>query len=254
METQQATKGSRTTTRTANGGEQELRARLHRYCLSLTQSGADAEDLTQETLLRAERRRQQRGDHANPEALLLRMAKNLWIDGLRRTVIYRQILVEQAQQQERQLAASVDASTERMAAAFHVLLHDLSPQQRVVLLMREVYGYSAAECATYMETTEGAVKSLLHRARQALLRVRADGAEELEQAIGQLEPEETARTDELVQAYVTGDIERVLRLAGEASTSDARVHAVAGFRMSGSMNAGDQPSMGWQSVQMHLAS
>ncbi|GBF78253.1 hypothetical protein PA598K_06871 [Paenibacillus sp. 598K] len=253
METRQATPGSRTTSQTISCGE-ELRARLHRYCLSLTQSGADAEDLMQETLLRAERRRQLRGDHANPEALLLRMAKNLWIDGLRRSVVYRQILAEQAQQQERQLEAPVEASTERMAAAFHALLRELSPQQRVVLLMREVFGYSAAECATYMETTEGAVKSLLYRARQALLRVRTDGAAELEHAIGQLEPEQTMRIDELVQAYVTGDIERVLRLAGEAPASYEAVDAVASFRMSGGMQGAGQPTMGWQGVQMWLAS
>jgi RNA polymerase sigma-70 factor, ECF subfamily len=62
-----------------------LRPGLHRYCRSLTGSVWDAEDLVQDTLLRAFAKLGEiRQEIASPKAYLLRIASNLWIDRVRR--------------------------------------------------------------------------------------------------------------------------------------------------------------------------
>src|SRR6266404_8240376 len=62
------------------------RPELHRYCRALTGSVWDAEDLVQDTLLRAFAKLGEvslRID--NPKAYLFRIASNLWVDHFRRT-------------------------------------------------------------------------------------------------------------------------------------------------------------------------
>src|SRR5215468_2234476 len=82
-----------------------LRPELHRYCRALTGSVWDAEDLVQDTLLRAFAKL---GEFANPidnpKAYLFRIASNLWVDRFRRT----QLTVDERRRSE----AAPDQTTE----------------------------------------------------------------------------------------------------------------------------------------------
>lgn len=61
-----------------------LRLDLYRYCRHLCRSPWDAEDLAQDTLMRAFVTLGQMGhEPPNPRAWLFRVASNLWIDGIR---------------------------------------------------------------------------------------------------------------------------------------------------------------------------
>ena len=64
---------------------QPLRPQLHAYCRRLTRDLWDAEDLVQESLLKAfGMLGRVESPIRNPRAYLLRIATNLWIDTLRR--------------------------------------------------------------------------------------------------------------------------------------------------------------------------
>lgn len=149
---------------------QSLRAALNRYCLTLTRSGHEAEDLAQDTWTKV----LSYGKFSaspNPEALLLRIAKNTWIDAVRRKASLTRAMGRELNPIE---AAAVQSSLSEIETAFQALIKHLSPLQRMTFLLRDVLGYSANETAVQLGTTEGAVKAALYRARQALEAVRKE--------------------------------------------------------------------------------
>jgi RNA polymerase sigma factor (sigma-70 family) len=157
-----------TTVGAGDQGLERLQTVLKRYCLSLTESHWDAEDLAQDTWLKAISHLNGLR-HSNLEALMIRIAKNTWIDQLRRKKLVTRTLV--AGQLK---AAMLDQGSFEIESALHVVVKHLPPLQRVVFLLRDVFGYSIAETADRLKTSEGAVKSALHRARHSLDAVKED--------------------------------------------------------------------------------
>lgn len=145
----------------------ELRFVLYRYCLSLTQSTWDAEDLVQETCLRALPVMNGKVEHPNPAAYLLRVAKNISVDNLRRQQLARRTL-----ERNEAVLTQLYGDSHEMEYAVKLLLAHLSPLQRTVFLLKELFGYKGAEVAAKLSTSEGAVKAALHRARLALARLK----------------------------------------------------------------------------------
>ncbi|MEK3916384.1 RNA polymerase sigma factor [Paenibacillus sp. FSL H7-0331] len=183
----------------------KLQMTVKRYCLSITGSSWDAEDLAQDTWLKATRVLQVTG-HANPEAYMLRIAKNTWIDRLRRNSSLSLIL----QQEQRQTIMPDHGVAMELETAFLALIKHMSALQRTVFLLRDVLGYSIIEAAQLLQTTEGAIKAALHRARQSLKAVRSD----LEQDVLVLPDEESSKAllQMLVAAYQMGDIAVLVEL------------------------------------------
>ncbi|MFC5650903.1 RNA polymerase sigma factor [Paenibacillus solisilvae] len=142
---------------------------LNRYCLAITGSKWDAEDLVQETCLRALPVLTGLQKHANPTALLLRTAKNLSIDHSRRKKSQADGLdkCELLQKHEHE-----DSSG--MEQVLSLLVQYLSPLQCSIFLLRELYGYRASEVAAALRSTEGAVKAALFRARTAMSQIKRD--------------------------------------------------------------------------------
>ncbi|WP_342565437.1 RNA polymerase sigma factor [Paenibacillus sp. FSL R7-0345] len=156
----------------ANEGLQLLNTALNRYCLALTRSVQEAEDLVQDTWAKA---LHYSGWSASPnrQALLLRIAKNTWVDSLRRKSALRRAM-ERGLQPADAAADKEPHSLTELETAFHALIKALPPLQLTVFLMRDVLGYPAQDTADLLDTTEGAVKAALYRARQALGAVRKE--------------------------------------------------------------------------------
>jgi RNA polymerase sigma factor (sigma-70 family) len=144
---------------------QELQSRLLRYCLTITESVWEAEDLVQETCLKAIGLLNGSSVHANPIAYLLRIAKNTRVDQIRKD---KSFLLKISQMQPEAQYAHEETSSFEIEAAFQVVMQRLSPMQRSVFLLRDVFGFTNTEAAKFLKTTEGAVKVALHRARCAL--------------------------------------------------------------------------------------
>lgn len=211
-------------TTAADQGLAELNAALHRYCLSLTNSSWDSDDLVQDTWIKALEHLQQRS-HANPEALLLRIAKNTWIDRVRRDQTYRRILDEKLEHVLPKEEASNEDGKLNIEFAFQWLLEHLSPLQRTVLLLREVYEYSISETANMLQTTDGAVKAALHRAQKVLQSLNPE-----EEELGLVMPEEAEMTlnlQALAEAYQSGDVEAVVRLIQWNSSGASAIGSMA---------------------------
>ena len=154
-------------TETAQAREriERLQAALGRYCMSLTESRWEAEDLAQEAWLKALGSEPALA-HANPEAYLLRIARNAWIDRARSQASRRRML--QAVRGTAEPHALPDESRIGTELALQALLATLSPLQLAVFLLRDACGYSTAETALRLGLTVGAIKAALHRARAAL--------------------------------------------------------------------------------------
>jgi len=145
-----------------------LRPDLHRYCLRLSGNLWSAEDLVQDTLLRAYAaigRGDLHGETSrmrNPRAYLFRTASNLWIDQRRRARLEAAAEVEAPAPPARiETPMSV-----RQAGA--KLFASAAPQERAVLVLKEVFDLTMREIAEILDTTEGAVKSALHRGRDRM--------------------------------------------------------------------------------------
>lgn len=184
----------------------QLQAVVYRYCLYLTKSNWDAEDLAQETWLKGLQTLKGR-DHHNTEALMLRIAKNTWIDQSRRKNVYNRLQMKM----EKLITTTQDDATFEVEAVFQSLVKHLPPLQRTVFLLREVLGYSIEETAAILTTTEGAVKAALHRARRSLETVKLE-LEETTLFIPE-EEGEMAYYRALAAAYQLGDITALVELA-----------------------------------------
>jgi len=145
-----------------------LRPDLYGYCRRLAGNVWDAEDLVQDTLLRAFGRwgASYGGEVHNPRAYLLRAATNAWIDAVRRREAEARALRESADPAADPAARPELATELRSAGA--LLLQRLSPQESAAVVLKEMFDMPLEEIAGLLATTPGAVKSALHRGRGRL--------------------------------------------------------------------------------------
>lgn len=205
---------------------EELQASLYRYCLALTRSEWEAQDLTQTAWTKA-LSRPKKLEHANPEALLLRTAKNAWIDGCRRKAAYQELLDGMLRSELTQR----DGDRFDLEHMLDAIMKRLSPLQRTVFVLREAFGYSNAETAGGLGTTEGAVKAALHRARQSMGDVRKD----LEQADRVTPSMPAVSKEELRQAaeaFRDGRVQELVPLLYEGYYWQPAIYAVGSFQTS----------------------
>lgn len=150
---------------------------LLRVARSVTRNGHDAEDLVQDTLLRAYRSID-RFDGRHPRAWLLTILRNAEINRHRRR---RPSLLTEAQLQLQDPSADGGASAEShfvdgtFDAAVDAAVAALSPEFREAVELVDVGGLSYAQAAEVAGVPAGTVMSRLHRART---RVRAHLAEQ----------------------------------------------------------------------------
>jgi len=99
---------------------------------------------------------------------------------------------------------------ETVGLAFVTALQHLPPRQRAVLVLRDALGFSSAEVASMLDTTEAAVKGALQRARATLDEHVSAG--ELEGAPAAGSRHERELVGRFAAAYERGDVDAVVSL------------------------------------------
>jgi len=225
---------------------EEHRRLLWSLCYRMTGVAADADELVQETFLRAQEARPSRAEPLRP--WLVKVAVNLARDALRRR--------RRREYVGPWLPSPVDLSGEEVSEkvgtpgggagpmtdsperrlelrdtgsyAFLLAAEALTPTQRAVLLLREVMEYSGKEAGEALGISEGAVKVAHHRARRALEGLDPDA----------LRPDRAAkeRAREVLEKFFTaavmGDADgmRALLAPDAVSLSDGGGHYYAALR------------------------
>ncbi|HET9533275.1 MAG TPA: sigma-70 family RNA polymerase sigma factor [Blastocatellia bacterium] len=150
-------------------------------CYRMTGNAADAEDIVQEVFVKA--MGSPRLDSGRPlRSWLVRVAMNLSRDHLRKRRregytgpwLPSPLPTDEHPEFQDAAAASNDSPVARydmiesVSLAFMLALEALTPTQRAVLLLRDVFDYTTPEAAELLGVTENTVRVTLHRARRLM--------------------------------------------------------------------------------------
>jgi len=169
------------------------RRELRAHCYRMSGSLSDAEDMLQESIIRAWKGLGRFEGRASLRTWLYKVATSACLDGLdRKAARVMPMELGPAVQGDEAIGpprpdlpwlepcpedfyvdvpVSPEArygARESVALAFLVALQVLPPKQRAILLLHDVLGQQATECAELLETSVAAVNSALQRARATL--------------------------------------------------------------------------------------
>jgi RNA polymerase sigma-70 factor (ECF subfamily) len=134
-------------------------------------SVAEAEDVVQEALLRLHRALEEGQRIESPRAYVATIATRLAIDELRSARVRRETYVGEWLPEPLLTDPADDPArhaemADSLSMAFLVLLESLSPEQRAVLLLHDVFEYGYGEIAGIVDKSEANVRQLAVRARR----------------------------------------------------------------------------------------
>jgi RNA polymerase sigma-70 factor (ECF subfamily) len=143
--------------------------RIYSYLHVTVGNRHDAEDLTTQTFLRMlESLGRFRWQSAPFSAWLFRIAHNLAMDHFRAARRWEPEAEVPEPEPDEATSAEAAALESIGRRSMLELIEDLSPEQQQVLTLKFVFNFSNGETATILGKTEGAVKSLQHRALVSL--------------------------------------------------------------------------------------
>ena len=202
------------------------------HCYRMSGSLDDAEDLVQETFLRAWGRLKSYERQGSFRNWLYVIATRLWLDEVRKR--NKRILLpldgdpanpDSPPQPPASPASWLDPlpeswltsnapspefireRRETISFAFMVALQKLNARQRVVLILREVFNWSAEEVAEVLGLTVDSVNNLLYRARK-----------NLEPSQYEETPAPKQNLDQFVNAWESGDVHSLIQLLHQKAT------------------------------------
>jgi RNA polymerase sigma-70 factor (ECF subfamily) len=227
--------------RAFSGSTEPFRRELLAHCYRMVGSIDDAEDLVQETYLRAWRSFDSFEGRSSLRTWLYRIASNACLTAVERRarrplpsglgspdedasvplgasesdVLWLQPIPDELVRPEGGGdPAAIAVSRESLRLALIASFQYLPPRQRAALLLRDVLAFPAADVAEILGTTTSAVKSALQRARARL--------EEVTPAADRIaeppEPEARALLDQYIRAFETSDAAALKQLLRRDAT------------------------------------
>jgi RNA polymerase sigma-70 factor (ECF subfamily) len=147
---------------------------LYRYAMTLTRNGAEAEDLVQETYLRALRSFDQFPPDSNLKSWLFTILRNVWLNQVRHShsktrVEINEPVVDTGEFEDKSSKDPFGSHLiESKQAAVRKGIDNLPVAYREVILLRDFEGLSYGAIAQVLECPAGTVMSRLSRARETL--------------------------------------------------------------------------------------
>jgi RNA polymerase sigma-70 factor (ECF subfamily) len=212
---------------------QRYRRELLAHCYRMTGSLHDAEDLVQDTYLRAWKAYDKFEGKSSVRTWLHRIATNTCLTALEgrqrrplptglggpasepsdelhvRTEVPWLEPLPDAPGEDPADPSVIVGSRESVRLAFVAALQHLGPRQRAVLVLRDVLQWKAAEVAEALETTTAAVNSLLQRARAQLDEV---GPSQDDKIAPPDDPAARDLLDRYIAAFEAYDIDKLVQL------------------------------------------
>jgi RNA polymerase sigma-70 factor (ECF subfamily) len=209
-----------------------FRQELLAHCYRMTGSFQDAEDLVQETYVRAWRSYDDFEGRSSLRVWLYRIATNVCLTALEHhsrrllpsglgapnhdpdhhplSVLEKGTWLQPLPGSPGDAAdpAAIVASRDSVRLAFIAALQHLPTKQRVALILRDVLAWRAIEVAELLGTTSAAVDSLLHRARTQLQRVSSTEEEQTNLS----EPGLRALLEQYIAAFENADVNALVRV------------------------------------------
>jgi RNA polymerase sigma-70 factor, ECF subfamily len=253
------------------------RSELHAHCYRMLGSVQDAEDALQEALVRAWRGLPKFEGRSSLRSWLYRIATNTSLDAIERRPkrvlpidygppadphggvgepVVESVWIEPYPDETLGIEdgyASPDARYEQREAvelAFIAALQLLPANQRAVLILREVLGFSAQETAETLDTTVASVNSALQRARATIeKRLPKQSQQETLKSVGD------ERIRELVEQYAdaweSNDVDTVIAMLSEDAsfTMPPQSRWFQGEKIRGFLEGYSMlPDWGWRAV------
>jgi len=144
--------------------------RLYRFILRMVNSHDEALELTQDTFIKAWQALPEWRPDAEFRTWLFRIGSNAAMDCLRRRKTVQFVALEEDfDAPDGDAGPEARLQTKQELIALQRALGRLPPDQREIVLLREVEDMSYAEIGAVLDINEGTVKSRLARAREALI-------------------------------------------------------------------------------------
>jgi RNA polymerase sigma factor (sigma-70 family) len=187
----------------------------------LTNNEWDAEDLMQEVLAKVYRSLQRTPERELSKAYMRRIASHAWIDHCRS----RKAKISEATFDEMlHQPNAVPVSEMSIREMFEQLADRLNVRQMVLILLIDIFQFTAPETAQLLHSTQGAVKEGLKRARQRLLALAVQSREHedalandrqrrLQEAANKVTSQTLSKEmfEQFLAAFRTGDVAAICR-------------------------------------------
>lgn len=146
-----------------------LKDKIYRMGLRITLNAQEAEDLTQDTLIRAWNKRDELAQVANIEAFCIAICRHLALDRVARCENANASLeAEAVNPYDNEPTPDEKLERDEKLKRVHQLFNALPERLRTALQLRDIEEMSYAEAAQAMNISEDLFKVTLHRARKAI--------------------------------------------------------------------------------------
>ena len=145
-----------------------LTNKLYRLALSITGNRQDAEDVVQDTLLNALKKKDKGEQIENWEAYCYRSARNIAIDTISLKINQQETWDDQYEELDTEISVQEKLEEEEYLLLLERFIRRLPEKQRTVFQLREVEDLNYKEIAEVMNISEEQVKVNLFRARQKI--------------------------------------------------------------------------------------